>query len=117
MNLRINKKVKLSELFPPEPNKQWSEDKASYNGPHQLLQWEKRLIKIIPMLEHSDYREGVKYLIELAEDGCPAARRLLSDMYIEGTKVPLSLEKAVEWERKAETIEALIRRKNQIYII
>lgn len=112
MKLKINNKdfwdKVLSRQEPPS-----YEDKAEYYDIDKLLSWEKRFDEIKVILNSQDKQKGIKAFFDLAEEGYPEARRLLSDMYIEGKDLPESFCKAVEWDRRAKYAEGLFRPNNK----
>lgn len=109
MRLEIKNGGKLSSLFPEEAKPEYVEDKATYYDSKKLKEWEQIYSEILVQLKESDYREGLDRLFSLAEEGFPEARNMLCDMYLEGRGVPMSLQKAAEWDRKAQYAEKLYR--------
>jgi len=91
------------------------EDKATFYNMKQLLIWEEHFKEILSIINGQDKQEGIRLLFELAEEGYPEARRLLSDMYIEGKDLPEDFSKAVEWDRRANYAEALFRPNMNLY--
>lgn len=114
MKLKTNKRADWDIFFSSKEQPPEYEEKAQYYDFETLLIWEKRFGKIQTMLNGQDKQEGIKALFELAEEGYPEARRLLSDMYIEGKDLPESFSKAVEWDRRAQYAEGLLRHKTKI---
>jgi len=102
MKLKNSKNDKMwNLLFQQQEMPPVYEEKARPYDMHKLLIWEQRFDEIQQILKGQDKEEGIKALFELAEEGYPEARRLLSDMYIEGKDLPEDFGKAVEWDRRA----------------
>lgn len=110
MKLKMKRNAKLDFLFSKEAIPDYDE-KAEYYDMKKLLEWEQRFKEILAVLNGQDKQDGIKLLFELAEEGYPEARRLLSDMYIEGKDLPESFSKAVEWDRRAQYADNLFRQK------
>lgn len=110
MKLRMNKNRMFDSLFPKTEQPVYDEKAKPYDM-KKLTEWEKRYEEIKFLLDGEDKQEGLTLLYELAEEGFPDARILLSDMYIEGKVLPYSFEKAVEWDRRAQYAERLFRDK------
>lgn len=87
---------------------------TDYYDIDKLLHWEKRFDEIKAMLNSQDKQRGIKALFEMAEEGYPEARRLLSDMYIEGKDLPECFSKAVEWDRRAQYADMLFVHKKKL---
>jgi TPR repeat protein len=111
MKLVIKKSDQLGPLFPKAAEPVLVEEKAQNYGWKKLGEWEQRYSEILILLNKSNNQEGIKHLFELAEEGYPEARWLLSDMYLEGRGLPESFQKAVEWDRRAQFAERLFRDK------
>lgn len=111
MKLKIDNKEFWDKVFNIQESPEY-EDRADYYDMDKLLSWEKRFDEIKSILNSQDKQKGIKDLFELAEEGYPEARRLLSDMYIEGKDLPESFSKAVEWDRRAKYAEGLFRPNN-----
>lgn len=109
MKLRINDSVKGQPLFPREEKPDFIEDKVQCYDYKKILKWEQSYKEILILLEGTENRKGMQLLFDLAEEGYPEARRLLSDMYLKGQGLPESFEKAVEWDRRAQFAEKCFR--------
>lgn len=106
----INNDAKLDFMKPDEVIPTY-EDKAEYYDIKKLLMWEARFDEILSTLSGQDKQEGIRRLFELAEEGYPEARRLLSDMYIEGKDLPEDFSKALEWDYRAKYADRLLSQK------
>ncbi len=107
MRLVIKSNENLQSLFPREPEPAYTEDRAEPYDSKKLQEWEQRYKEIQILLDKEDNQEGMRVLFDLAEEGYPEARWQMSDMYLEGKGLPMSLRKAHEWERKAIHAEKL----------
>lgn len=113
MKLKMNKNRLCESLFSKAEPPVYDEKAKPYDM-NKLREWERRYDEIKSLLNGEDKQEGLKLLFELAEEGYPDARILLSDMYIEGKELPYSFEKAVEWDRRAQFAERLFTlRRNE----
>lgn len=111
MKLVIKNGEQLKSLFPKEAGPDYTEDKVTYYDAKKLQQWEQRLSEIQARLKESDNQDGINLLFELAEEGYPEARLLLSDMYMEGRGLQENFLKAVEWDRRAQHAERFYRER------
>jgi len=113
MKLKISNKEFWDKVFSRQETPIYV-DKADYYDMEKLLSWEKRFDEIKVALNSQDKQKGIEALFELAEEGYPEARRLLSDMYIEGKDLPESFSKAVEWDRRAQYADRLFVHKRKL---
>lgn len=116
MKLKISNKEFWDKVFSRQETPIYV-DKADYYDMEKLLSWEKRFDEIKVALNSQDKQKGIEALFELAEEGYPEARRLLSDMYIEGKDLPESFSKAVEWDRRAQYVDRLFVHKRNYRLI
>lgn len=111
MKLVIKNSERLESIFPREAEPDYVEDKIGYYDSKKLQQWEHRFNEILTCLNEPDNQEGIDLLFSLAKEGYPEARRLLSDMYMEGRGLPENFLKAVEWDRRAQYAERFYRER------
>lgn len=111
MKLELKNNSNLRSLFPIVEGPDYSEDRVDYYDVKKLMEWEERYKELLNLLEDRENQGVTELLFELAEEGYPEARWLLSDMYLKGERLPESFEKAVEWDRRAKYAEGLLHDK------
>ncbi len=111
MKLVLKEKGNLMSLFPKESEPSSIIDRAQRYDMKKLMKWEQSFDEILVILNGPENQEGMRLLFELAEEGYPEARRLLSDLYLQGQGLPESFSKAVEWDRRAKYADGLLWEK------